>query len=92
MAIMSILITVMLFYLQTDIYIIVLTNPDGRLYIEKHLNYCWRGTSNGVDLNRNFDWRYGDRGSSVKKTDEEYRGVHPFSGNILIYTNTLGHK
>ncbi|PIK55134.1 putative carboxypeptidase A1 isoform X1 [Apostichopus japonicus] len=57
-----------------EIFIIVLANPDGRHYIEKTKNYCWRGTSIGVDLDRNFDWNFGGKGSSSKPFDEEYRG------------------
>jgi hypothetical protein len=55
-------------------------NPDGRKFVEKTGNYCWRGTSTGVDLNRNFDWNYGAKGSSSDITDEEYRGNAAFSG------------
>lgn len=72
---------------KLEIYIIVLANPDGRYFVEKTHNYCWRGTQTGVDLNRNFDWEFGGKGSSGDKSDEEYRGNHAFSG-ILI--NLLG--
>ena len=65
-----------------DLYIIVITNPDGRQYVEQSHNYCWRGTSNGVDINRNFGWEFGGRGSSGNKKDEEYRGSHAFSGIV----------
>ena len=65
---------------ELDIYIIVLANPDGRQYVEKTHNYCWRGTSTGVDINRNFDWEFGAKGSSSDKTDEEYHGTRAFSG------------
>ena len=58
-----------------------MVNPDGRQYVENTRNYCWRGTSTGVDLNRNFDWHFGDKGSSGDRTDEEYRGTHAFSGS-----------
>ncbi|XP_033640756.1 carboxypeptidase A1-like [Asterias rubens] len=57
-----------------DIYIIAMANPDGRQYVERNKNYCWRGTSVGVDLNRNFDWSFGGVGSSGDPKDEEYRG------------------
>ena len=63
-----------------DMYIITIMNPDGRLYVETSKNYCWRGTKTGVDLNRNFDWQFGGKGSSGNKKDEEYRGPYPFSG------------
>eukprot|EP00118_Oscarella_pearsei_P002575 m.10928 g.10928 ORF g.10928 m.10928 type:complete len:414 (+) comp22807_c0_seq2:49-1290(+) len=62
-----------------DIYIVPLVNPDGRQYVEKTQNYCWRGTATGVDLNRNFDWSFGGAGSSNDSADEEYRGLYAFS-------------
>uniref|UniRef100_A0A0B6YQ37 Peptidase M14 domain-containing protein n=1 Tax=Arion vulgaris TaxID=1028688 RepID=A0A0B6YQ37_9EUPU len=62
-----------------DLYIIAITNPDGRSYIERTKNYCWRGTGAGIDLNRNFDWNYGGIGSSKYRGDEEYRGPKAFS-------------
>lgn len=63
-----------------DIFVIVIANPDGRSYVEKTNNYCWRGTSTGVDINRNFDWEFGGKGSSTDADDEEYRGPYAFSG------------
>lgn len=65
---------------NVDLFLLPLVNPDGRLYIERTGNYCWRGTSTGVDLNRNFPWEFGGPGSSISQTDEEYRGPYPFSG------------
>lgn len=62
-----------------DIFVIVMANPDGRNHVESSYNYCWRGTSTGVDLNRNFDWQFANRGSSGDPKDEEYRGPQPFS-------------
>ncbi|XP_060559062.1 carboxypeptidase A5-like isoform X1 [Ruditapes philippinarum] len=64
---------------QLDIYIVAIANPDGRQHVETSNNYCWRGTSSGVDLNRNFDWEFGGKGSSKDPSDEEYRGIKPFS-------------
>ena len=66
---------------RVDLFIVVVLNPDGRRLVEDTLNYCWRGTSTGVDLNRNFDWSYGRTGSSANTQDEEYRGPRPFSGS-----------
>ena len=65
-----------------ELFIVAIVNPDGRKFVEQTANYCWRGTSTGVDLNRNFDWHFGDKGSSADKHDEEYRGTHPFSGDF----------
>ncbi|KAI0211736.1 hypothetical protein LSAT2_003412 [Lamellibrachia satsuma] len=70
-----------------DLFIVAMMNPDGRCYIERTGNHCWRGTSTGVDLNRNFDWYFGRRGSSADSKDEEYRGPRAFSEpecNILL--------
>lgn len=66
-----------------DLYIILMANPDGRHHVEKTKNYCWRGTSTGVDLDRNFEWEFGGKGSSSDTEDEEYRGKDPFSGKLL---------
>ena len=38
-----------------------------------------RGQCAGVDLNRNFSYKWGGRGSSSKTCSEEYRGTRPFS-------------
>ena len=72
---------------KIDLFIVGMMNPDGRRYVENTGNYCWRGTSTGVDLNRNFDWNYGEKGSSSDVNDEEYRGVEVFSGlkSILLF-------
>ncbi|XP_033115949.1 carboxypeptidase A4-like [Anneissia japonica] len=64
---------------QIDLFVIVMANPDGRKHIERTYNYCWRGTSVGVDLDRNFEWEFGGKGSSDDPNDEEYRGPYPFS-------------
>ncbi|KAK7104536.1 hypothetical protein V1264_019234 [Littorina saxatilis] len=73
---------------QFDIFAIVIANPDGRKYVEGSENYCWRGTSNGVDINRNFDWQFAKKGSSGDPTDEEFRGLNPFSEpECKVYTD-----
>ncbi|XP_021351536.1 carboxypeptidase A2-like isoform X2 [Mizuhopecten yessoensis] len=64
---------------KVDLFIIGMANPDGRTLLEQKSNYCWRGTSTGVDLDRNFDWEFGGKGSSSDPYDEEYRGEQPFS-------------
>uniref|UniRef100_A0A8W8ICE3 Peptidase M14 domain-containing protein n=1 Tax=Magallana gigas TaxID=29159 RepID=A0A8W8ICE3_MAGGI len=65
--------------IDNNLYIILMANPDGRHHCEKTKNYCWRGTSTGVDLDRNFGWEFGGKGSSSDTEDEEYRGKDPFS-------------
>ncbi|GFS24783.1 carboxypeptidase A1-like [Elysia marginata] len=62
-----------------DIIIIGMANPDGRDFIEQTRNYCWRGTKSGVDINRNFDWNFGGKGSSNNPQDGEFRGPGAFS-------------
>ena len=69
---------------KVELFIVAIANPDGRKYVETSGNYCWRGTSTGVDINRNFDWNYGGPGSSGNQNDEEYRGSHPFSGDYFV--------
>jgi len=62
-----------------ELYLIGMLNPDGRAVVEKRKNYCWRGTSNGVDINRNFPWEFNGLGSSNEQNSEEYNGGYPFS-------------
>ena len=37
-----------------------------------------------MDINRNFGWEFGGKGSSRNRKDEEYRGAHAFSGKIYL--------
>ena len=69
-----------------DLFIVAMMNPDGRVYVERTGNYCWRGTVTGVDLNRNFDWNFGKHGSSGNPKDEEFRGPRAFSGGYVNRT------
>jgi hypothetical protein len=62
-----------------ELTLVAMANPDGRHRLEATENYCWRGTSTGVDLNRNFDFDFGGQGSSANPKDEEFRG--PFAGS-----------
>ena len=96
-------ITAMLNY--TEIHLVLQANPDGRvvaerdreLYIRKNRNpssgFC-SSDSIGVDLNRNFPFRYGlDSGSSSNECDETYRGVsagsEPEVEAIVKYTKSI---
>jgi hypothetical protein len=80
------------FYVDNyEIYIMPMANPDGHVYVENHSegnpSYWWRknrrdnGGSYGVDLNRNYSykWGYDDRGSSPTPSSETYRGPSAFS-------------
>jgi len=69
---------------HTEIYIVLEGNPDGRQIAETQRNLYWRkntrsGCSNtnskGVDLNRNFPFKWGvSGGSSTNKCSLSYRG------------------
>ncbi|CAM5745095.1 hypothetical protein STAFG_4323 [Streptomyces afghaniensis 772] len=79
---------------STELWFVISANPDG--YDHTHTgdaNRLWRknlrdvngdgviGTGDGVDLNRNFayKWGYDDEGSSPNPTSETYRGAGPGS-------------
>ena len=73
-----------------EIHLMLQANPDGRkvaesgLYFRKNANenYCGRTSSQrGVDLNRNFDFRWGHRDAASLNIpcSEVYRGPSPAS-------------
>jgi len=75
-----------------EIYVMPMANPDGHVYVENHSSgpssYWWRknrrdngGGVYGVDLNRNYSykWGYDDRGSSPNPSSSTYRGPAAFS-------------
>ncbi|MFI5856892.1 M14 family zinc carboxypeptidase [Streptomyces parvulus] len=78
----------------TELWFLLSANPDGYDYtFEDTANRLWRknlrdnngdgvlGTGDGVDLNRNFayKWGYDDEGSSPNPTSQTYRGAGPNS-------------
>ncbi|MGV9285776.1 M14 family zinc carboxypeptidase [Streptomyces sp. NPDC003719] len=79
---------------STELWFVLSANPDGYDYtFQDPANRLWRknlrdvngdgviGTGDGVDLNRNFayKWGYDDEGSSPNPTSETYRGASPAS-------------
>ena len=64
---------------KIDLYVILMLNPDGRAYVEKSENYCWRGNGKGVDIDRNFGWEFSSKGRFGDPEDEEYAGPGAFS-------------
>lgn len=79
---------------STEMWFLLSANPDGYDYtFENTDNRLWRknlrdnngdgtiGTGDGVDLNRNFayKWGYDDEGSSPNPTSQTYRGDGPNS-------------
>ncbi|MFI9174836.1 M14 family metallopeptidase [Streptomyces lincolnensis] len=78
----------------TELWFVLSANPDGYDYtFQDPDNRLWRknlrdnngdgviGTGDGVDLNRNFSykWGYDDEGSSPNPTSQTYRGTAPGS-------------
>ncbi|MEU0672460.1 M14 family zinc carboxypeptidase [Streptomyces sp. NPDC006172] len=79
---------------STELWFLLSANPDGYDYtFQSADNRLWRknlrdvnadgviGTGDGVDLNRNFayKWGYDDEGSSPTPTSQTYRGPGPNS-------------
>lgn len=70
-----------------DIHLIPAVNPDGLEYDVASGSYkTWRKNRSknkdgtyGVDLNRNYDFRWGQGGSSSSPSSETYMGPAPFS-------------
>mmetsp|Transcript_23105 Transcript_23105/g.37657 ORF Transcript_23105/g.37657 Transcript_23105/m.37657 type:complete len:521 (+) Transcript_23105:147-1709(+) len=70
---------------HTEIHAILYVNPDGRFMAEKYPELYWRKNLNpircgggyeyGVDINRNFDWAWGDQtGASSNPCAGDYHG------------------
>lgn len=91
-------------YIDTlDIYIVPMANPDGVEYDISTGRYRWwrkntnkLGTSRiiGVDLNRNFDFRWCKQGASSWQTSDTYCGPKAFSEpeSQAIRDFILSHK
>jgi carboxypeptidase T len=70
-----------------DIYIIPMVNPDGVEYDIASGSYRWQrknmrpnnSSHVGVDLNRNYGFKWGTGGSSTDPSSEVYMGPAPFS-------------
>jgi len=75
---------------STEVHAILYVNPDGRWVAEKYPELYWRKNLNpnggcdddeyGVDINRNFDFMWGDQaGASPYPCDSDYHGTAPES-------------
>ncbi|XP_011693532.1 PREDICTED: carboxypeptidase B-like [Wasmannia auropunctata] len=70
--------------LKLDFYILPVVNPDGYQYSIDH-DRLWRknrrkaGRCVGTDLNRNFGYRWGGKGTSKNMCHETYPGSKAFS-------------
>ncbi|XP_037906943.1 carboxypeptidase B-like [Hermetia illucens] len=83
------------FLMRFDWIILPLTNPDGYEYAHTK-QPMWRmsrsrqnGGCYGVDLNRNFNFKWGRSGSSHHPCENTYRGETPFSENESKIIGTL---
>ncbi|CAK1587072.1 unnamed protein product [Parnassius mnemosyne] len=72
-------------FTNKDWYFLPVANPDGYEYSHK-VERLWRknrawygGQCFGVDINRNFSFAWGGRGSSGDPTSPVFRGREPFS-------------
>jgi carboxypeptidase T len=70
---------------NVETWIIPMLNPDGHNHVFKVYN-MWRknrrdngGGIYGVDLNRNYDYHWGEGGASHNPNDNTYCGPSPFS-------------
>ncbi|MBK9291565.1 MAG: immune inhibitor A [Bacteroidetes bacterium] len=90
-----------------QLYFVPVVNPDGYLFNEANSPQgggMWRknrrnnGGSFGVDINRNFGYKWGldNSGSSPTPSSETYRGTGPFSEpettNLKIFCETHDFK
>ena len=76
---------------RTEIHVVLYVNPDGRWVAERYKDLYWRKNLNpnggcssdesyGVDLNRNFAFKHGDKsGASDDPCDSDYFGSGPES-------------
>ncbi|MEW6070955.1 MAG: M14 family metallopeptidase, partial [Candidatus Thermoplasmatota archaeon] len=74
-----------------EIWIVPMANPDGVEYSQQvygkwrknrrpvDLNGNWVTDVYGVDLNRNYGYKWGENGSNEDPFSEKYRGPKPFS-------------
>ncbi len=70
-----------------EIWIMPMVNPDGADYDVQDPPYKWwrknrreeNGKTFGVDLNRNYSFKWGGGGSSDWRYSQTYRGTEPFS-------------
>jgi hypothetical protein len=74
---------------HAEVHLLGCTNPDGKMYLERTKDYCWRNTGRNVDLNRNADWQFGGPGSSTNPRAEEYHGAAPFSETETRFVRDL---
>lgn len=87
-------------YMQNiDWYVLSVLNPDGYEYTHTN-DRLWRKNRNvsagekcgGVDLNRNFGYKWGGKGTSQNPCMEDYSGLGPFSESESAVTRDFFEK
>ncbi len=66
---------------EREIWFVPMVNPDGVFYSQNKSRY-WRKNrfkTYGVDLNRNYGYKWGNTGSSNSTNSDTYHGTGPFS-------------
>ncbi len=81
-----------------QIWFVPLVNPNGHKIVWDNVDTWWRknirdnnnsntintGTTDGVDLNRNYSWEWGGQGTSSDPTDLTYCGPSPTSEPEIV--------
>ncbi|MBM3435323.1 MAG: hypothetical protein FJY07_03785, partial [Bacteroidetes bacterium] len=81
-----------------QIWFVPLVNPNGHKIVWDNVDTWWRknirdnnnsntintGTTDGVDLNRNYSWEWGGQGTSSDPTDITYCGPSPSSEPEIV--------
>ncbi|MCH7791705.1 MAG: hypothetical protein IID31_05430 [Planctomycetes bacterium] len=69
---------------RAEVWIVPIVNPDGLVYTQ--IDRFWRKNRRdngngtwGVDLNRNYSYKWGFPGASASPSSNTYRGTAPFS-------------
>ena len=79
-----------------DLWILSVVNPDGYEYSHTTYRY-WRknrvpnrnGYCNGVDLNRNYGFKFGNLGASPDFCSDIHHGMTPFSQNVSLSSHGM---
>nr|XP_018898720.1 PREDICTED: carboxypeptidase B-like isoform X1 [Bemisia tabaci] len=86
---------------QVDYYVVPMVNPDGYEFSHSaYRNRLWRknrapgsGSCQGVDLNRNYGYKWGGKGTSNYKCSDIFRGAGPNSEpETKAIANYIGKK
>jgi hypothetical protein len=81
-----------------EVWFVPMVNPDGVAFSQNKTRY-WRknrrnvdGRAFGVDLNRNYGYKWGNVGASSSPTSDTYHGTGPFSEPETTAIKELAEK